>query len=187
MKTKTTETTEPKKLVVIVRGPPGAGKSTFIKKHYPTAEVCSNDHFWLKRYIPGSALAAGSILIPVKGGHFCEYQYDGNRLAEAIAQCTERFIEFVKRDSPLIVLDNTFIKFWEYVNYQNIARSHGYTVRVIEIIPITVRGLKHLIGRCVHGVPREKIVSMCLSFEEFEDDWQYDSENHDLVHDGLDV
>ena len=134
------------KTVIVIRGISGAGKSTFIQKHFPNAVVCSADHFFSEN------------------GDY-KRDFDPRLLGEAHATCLKRFIQAVSEGQPLIVVDNTHIHVWECLNYVDIARYAAYAVRVISIMPQTIAQLQACAKRTAHFVPKETIAAMAINYE----------------------
>ena len=144
--------------VVIMRGLPGAGKSTWVRMNLPDAQVCSADSFFV--------------------GEDGEYRFDGSRLSEAHSHCLRRFAETVSTggdsststQSPAtIVVDNTGISAWEISPYYNLARAFGHDVRIVHLkcSPETAH------GRNVHGVSMDRVLEMDrkMAAEEFPPFW----------------
>ncbi len=137
--------TNPRTLI-IMRGLPGSGKSTYVKENFPDAVVCSADSFFLN-----------------EDG---EYIFVNWKLQQAHQHCFRTFIDAVTSDAETIVIDNTNICRWEYENYVFMAEKFGYRIRKIRMnfaesdIPLFGK-------RNIHGVPELKINQM---FERFEDD-----------------
>lgn len=94
--------------MVIVRGLPGSGKSTFAKARYPEAVHCEADMFF------------------ELGG---EYRFDPKRLNQAHAWCQGRAIQALQ-DGRDVVVSNTFVKVWELTPYVEMAERFG-----AEIVP----------------------------------------------------
>ena len=156
------------KEVVILRGIPGAGKSTYFKNNFenergePTASVCSADQFFT-HYDPES-----------KG---LVYRFYASDLGEAHAECMRRFLHFTSTrvgygtppldPDKLIVVDNTNLRLWEFAGYVQIARVRGYKIRVVrlECDPEVAA------ARCVHGVPAKKIKYMARAMEKLPKSW----------------
>ena len=132
--------------LIIMRGLPGSGKSTYVKENFPDAVVCSADSFFLN-----------------EDG---EYIFVNWKLQQAHQHCFRAFIDAVTSDAETIVIDNTNICRWEYENYVFMAEKFGYRIRKIRMnfaesdIPLFGK-------RNIHGVPELKINQM---FERFEDD-----------------
>lgn len=141
------------KTVVIMRGIPGSGKSTFIKNKYPTAVVCSADNFYMKE---------------VDG--VMTYCYDTTKTSEAHSWNFGEFVKALKSRAPVIVVDCTNIKPGSYQHYVRIATSFKYDVVVNEILVKTEEQLALCVKRNVHNVPAEIIKKML-------DTWQADTVN----------
>jgi predicted kinase len=97
----------------IVRGLPGCGKSTYIRKHFGNAVVCSADHFFIG-----------------EGG---EYRFDPSRIQQAHSACWLAFDQAVRDQAPLIVIDNTSIALDELGAYWLPAIARGYEVEIITL------------------------------------------------------
>jgi len=100
-----------RKEVVIMRGLPGSGKSTFVEENFEDAYVCSADKFFIDN----------------KGN----YNFDVRRLSEAHQWCMEEFIDALFVKEREVVVDNTNMCNWEYANYVLLAENLGYKVRII--------------------------------------------------------
>ena len=101
------------KILFLMRGPPGSGKSTVVRglqSLYPDIVVSSADHFFF---------TADGL-----------YQFDHRNLSDAHEACRKRAQEAAERGQN-IVIDNTNIRRWEMSEYYQIARHSGYIVAVI--------------------------------------------------------
>ena len=123
------------KVLYIVRGIPGSGKSTFAKTlggtHYET------DMFYM-----------------VDG----KYQFDGTKLKEAHNWCQNKVKTDMMVGREKIVVSNTFTQEWEMVPYFEMAKEFGY--KTFSIIVENRHG-----GTNEHGVPDEVLTKMRERFE----------------------
>jgi predicted kinase len=126
-----------------MRGISGAGKSTFIKKNYPKAVVCSADNFFIN-----------------EDG---VYVFDPKKIKEAHQFCQKVFFDAVESSQALVVVDNTNTQLWEFKTYIDVAKEHQYKISVIRI----VIDPKKAAERNRHGVPEEVVVRMSSRFENF--------------------
>lgn len=140
--------------VVILRGISGSGKSTYVAKHYPSAVVCSADHFFLQ-YIQKTTNDFQEV-----------YEFDATKLPEAHNDCMSHFLTVLKRKDPLVVVDNTFTRRWEYRPYELAAAMMGYEVEIVEVRVETLAEVKLCAERNRHNVPLEVVANMALRFEQ---------------------
>ena len=124
------------KVLYIVRGIPGSGKSTFAKQL--TSNVFEADHYF--------------------------YDNDGNynfipsEIKEAHKEC-QQFVGYAMESSiPKIAVSNTFTQEWEMEPYFELAKKHGF--KVFTIVVENRHG-----GVNQHGVPEDKIQIMKDRFE----------------------
>lgn len=123
------------KIIIVMRGISGAGKSTWIKNNVPDAVVCSAD-LWFSR-----------------GG---TYKFVPSQLGAAHNSCVEAFKKALADDSEVIVVDNTNLVRKHYKIYLDLASKAGYTV--------FQKCLKTRFVN-VHGVPESKVDEMAQSFQ----------------------
>ena len=128
------------KILFIVRGLPGSGKSTFAKTlggtHFET------DNFFM-----------------VDG----EYKFDVTKLKAAHEWCqnsvnTAMILNITTDLNNTIVISNTFTQEWEMKPYFDMAETYGY--RVFSLIVENRHG-----GVNQHGVPEDKLEIMKNRFE----------------------
>ena len=140
------------KTVIVMRGLPGSGKSTFVEENFPNAVVCSADKFFIDN-----------------DGN---YNFDVMRLSEAHQWCMEEFIDALFDKKREVVVDNTNMCNWEYANYILLAENLGYKVRII----VMAAGLhddtstKTLAKRNTHGVDATTIARMMDRYQSGLDD-----------------
>jgi predicted kinase len=119
------------KVLYIVRGIPGSGKSTFAKT------------------LGGQHYEADMFFINENG----EYNFDVTKIKDAHKWC-QSFVETnMVLEYPKIVVSNTFTQEWEMEPYFELAKKYGY--KVFTIIVENRHG-----GTNVHNVPEDKIEQM---------------------------
>lgn len=140
------------KKVIIMRGIPGSGKSTYIKEHLSEALVCSADDYFeeLAALNDTSYLEEFKIYLVPRAHAFCRDSF--NHATEVM-------------DEPLVVVDNTNIRNWEYEeDYVDSALRRGYEVQIVEI-PFSRDMAEEYHRRNKHGVPLEVIKRMMEDYE----------------------
>ena len=124
------------KILYIVRGIPGSGKSTF-------AKTLGGQHYEADMYF-----------VTPSG----KYEFDPTKIKDAHQWCQN----FVKTDMtleyPKIVVSNTSTQEWEMKPYYDMAKTYGYTV--FSVVVENRHG-----GENVHGVPADKLEVMKNRFE----------------------
>jgi len=123
------------KVLYIVRGIPGSGKSTFAKT------------------LGGSHHEADKFFM-VDG----KYQFDGTKLKDAHIWCQNKVKTDMMVGREKIVVSNTFTQEWEMEPYLELAKTHEY--KIFSIIVENRHG-----GTNEHGVPDEVLTKMCGRFE----------------------
>jgi predicted ABC-type ATPase len=124
------------KTMTLVRGTPGAGKSTLTKT--------------LKFALSAAHLEADMYFI-----NDGVYQFDINKLMDAHDWCKRTTHSFMENDVSVIV-SNTFTTKKELVPYFEIAKTHGIVPNVI-----TCQGN----FKSIHGVPEETLAKMKARFD----------------------
>ncbi|NTW15741.1 MAG: ATP-binding protein [Candidatus Moranbacteria bacterium] len=133
--------------VIIMRGIPGSGKTTYWKELYPDAVCCSaNDYF---------TDADG------------KYRYDRRQLKESHRYCQKVFMQAIEDGELLIVVDNTNIKCWELEGYVRKAEENCYLVTVYRMI---VDDWREAASRNIHDVPAEAVERMHAGMEDYPDE-----------------
>jgi predicted kinase len=130
--------------LILLRGLPGSGKSTFANFIWNDYAICEADKFFYD-----------------KEGN---YNFDATKLRQAHEWCRNE-VETRMKDNkanpqyyPEIVVSNTFTQEWEMDGYFKLAEKYGY--RVFTIIVENRHG-----GVNQHGVPDDKLKQMKDRFQ----------------------
>ena len=129
------------KILYIVRGIPGSGKSTFAKT------------------LGGTHIEADQYFVDVDGN----YNFDGGKIKLAHEYCRAQTEAWMRTDGAQvnvdrIVVSNTFTQEWEMEPYFKLAKEYGY--KTFTLIVENRHG-----GINQHGVPEDKIKIMKNLFE----------------------
>lgn len=128
------------KELFLVRGAPGAGKSTFAKTlaMRPDVPGFSYPHFENDMFIYND-----------KG----EYKWTPERACEAASKCVHATEVAMKHEHERIVVSNTFNTEWQLETYIDLAAKYGYRVTVLVVEN------RHG-GKNIHDVPDDIVGNM---------------------------
>ena len=132
------------KLLVLLRGLPGSGKSSFAKHMWSDFVICEADQFFYD--------SEGN------------YNFNPSKLKDAHKYCRDKVETFMSDNEknpqfyPEIVVSNTFTREWEMDEYFKLAKKYDY--QIVSLIVENRHGNKN-----VHGVPDSKIEEMRNRFE----------------------
>lgn len=128
------------KNLILLRGLPGAGKSTFAEAMWHDFVICEADDYFVDE-LTG------------------EYKFNARDLPKAHSWCKFRVETFMQDNQANaqfytnIVVSNTFTQEWEMEDYFKLAEKYGY--KVFSLIVENRHG-----GVNQHGVPKEKLEQM---------------------------
>lgn len=142
------------KQVFILRGLPGSGKTHYA--HNLADELVAGDE---SQYL---ICATDDYFYDQNG----EYHFDKFKLPQYHNLNLARFINALSQGLPLVIVDNTNIKKWEFVAYAQAATALGYQVKEVVVGEIKDKSLQHLYAkRNTHGVALKTISKMAYMFE----------------------
>jgi predicted kinase len=124
------------KVLYIVRGLPGSGKSTFAKS------------------LGGKHFEADMYFIDENG----VYNFDFAKIKMAHNWCMIQTQKVMVDEEPKIVVSNTFTQEWEMDTYFKLAKENNY--KVFSVVVENRHG-----GKNEHGVPEDKLQIMKDRFE----------------------
>ena len=144
-----------RKVMVIMRGVSGSGKSTKAKQLGRGGVILSTDDFWGP-----------------------DYAFDPTRIGEAHQWNQDRAKEAIQKGISPIVIDNMNLQAWESKPYVEAAMAAGYEVQVAQSDDPMWQGfgpgtsqdereqiIQELVRRNRHGVPEETIRAMMDKWE----------------------
>lgn len=124
-----------RKKLFIIRGIPGAGKSTLA--NIIADKVCTTDDYYIMND---------------------EYKFDVNKINNAHNWCKRKCRHYMKIGIPKLAVANTSSRKKEFQYYIDLAKEYGY-----EIHSIIVENRHE--GETLHNVPEENIKKMKNRFE----------------------
>jgi predicted kinase len=124
------------KSLVILRGLPGSGKSSFAS--LLSKAICSADDYLINR----------------EG----EYIWTESRVIQAHEWCERKCERFMKKQISLVVIDNVSVKSRDMRPYRKLAKEYGYKVYSV-IVENRHKGIN------THNVSKEIMKSMRKKFE----------------------
>ena len=132
------------KLLILIRGLPGSGKSRLATE----LAYSLGQESWV------ATLEADNFFYNGK-----EYNFNPNKLPEAHEWCYNGCASAFCRQVPYVIVSNTATRKWEYEKYIKLAREYDYKVQVIDV---------HGEWDNIHGVPEEHLKKMEDRWEPFD-------------------
>ena len=126
-------------MLVLIRGLPGAGKSTLAKVMLARGEVSA--HFEADMFFE----------------HKGRYQFDPCRLGDAHEWCYRQTAAALRRGASVAV-SNTFTQRWEMKRYIVAAKALGVPVKVVRLAGT---------HGSIHNVPAASVERMARRFEDY--------------------
>ena len=129
------------KVLFLIRGLPGSGKSSIVKllkeKYTGKSVVCSSDDFWIQE--DGS------------------YKWCKEKLSEAHEWCQAKARDACKANTPVVIIDKTNVKRSEWDFFVEVANLNSYTVVLVSPKTPWCLDAVELAKRNVHSVPVEAV------------------------------
>ena len=139
---------EARKDIFVLRGLPGAGKSTLAeilassKGEKETSVICSADHYQVDE----------------KG----DYKFSYENLGYAHGKCQAKFAQSIKDGINVIIVDNTNTLHREFKDYEKQGKEAGYRVFIVAVGTLD-RQLSY--SRNSHDVPMDSINKMASRWQ----------------------
>ena len=126
--------------LILLRGLPGSGKSTFAKMLVWDIDYRHKE--------------ADMFFVDSEGN----YKFEPSKIKDAHAWCQEEVDFLMRYEHSPVVVSNTFTQEWEMDAYYELAEKYGYRVHSV-IVENRHNGMN------VHGCPSDKIEQMKNRFE----------------------
>lgn len=133
------------KLLTILRGLPGSGKSTIALRHLTV----------------GTVILSTDDIISANGN----YLWSGEIMASAHKTNQLKALNAAKKGIPHIIIDNTNTTYKECEPYIKIAQENGYTIEILEPTTEWAKNPEECAKRNTHNVPLDSIKKMLARWE----------------------
>ncbi|XP_042869364.1 2',3'-cyclic-nucleotide 3'-phosphodiesterase-like isoform X2 [Penaeus japonicus] len=145
---KTIDYIQNNKVMFIMKGLPGSGKSTIVKSIqsvYKDSVVCSADFYFMR---------SG------------KYKFRADKLKQAHQACQNKATASASRGMNVIIIDNTNVRNWEMKFYLHLASEYLYVPVIVEPQTPWCRDAHELAERNSHGVEKSIIEQKVKSYQE---------------------
>lgn len=133
------------KILIILRGLPGSGKSEKAKQLVGNGIIHSTDNFFIKNG---------------------RYVFDSDNVGKFHYFNLMNSIRSMQRGISPIIIDNTNIMAFYCASYVDQGKMYGYEIIIIEPDTSWAFDVEELVKRNKHGAPRETILEMLEQYEE---------------------
>lgn len=140
------------KVLVILRGLPGSGKSYLARKIVEITVGCQDHHNFI--YSADDYFMRRGL-----------YQFDGSKIQDAHAFNQQRAFEAMRRGVSPVIIDNTNTQMWEMKPYAMAASQYAYIIEILEPDTPWAFNDRELFRKNIHGVPRVKLKEMLGRYE----------------------
>ena len=128
---------ESPKVIIIMRGLPGSGKTHLAKRLCQgkfSSAVCSADDYFQERTVK------------------TDYKFIGMEIDRAHKRCRDNVISAIENGTEVVIVDNTHTQRWEYGIYERLALLCGYKSYVFEVACTSDSTRQEFQKRCTHHV-----------------------------------
>ncbi|XP_071552930.1 2',3'-cyclic-nucleotide 3'-phosphodiesterase-like isoform X3 [Panulirus ornatus] len=135
------------KVMLIMKGVPGSGKTFItrkIKEVYEDAVLCSADFYFMQNG---------------------EYHFEAAKLKDAHESCQETACRAAEENCHVIVIDNTNVRNWEMKFYLNLAREYCYIPLVLEPQTPWAMNSRELARRNSHNLSEEIVAQKIKNYQ----------------------
>lgn len=140
--------------VIVMSGISGSGKSTYIKEKLVRGKTFhTTDRFAEFVHHPHTVVVSTDDYFKVIGGGYC---FDPSNIGNAHGMCFYSFIDALREQTPLVIVDNTNCTTYEISPYMLAAQAWGYEAEVTTI-GVKTEDVAWVARRNLHQVPENVV------------------------------